>query len=57
LLPNENDNKGLEKEVIKVISNFLKHIGVISVYLNDSSLFWMDMGFILEETGIYLTLK
>ncbi|HHW56980.1 MAG TPA: hypothetical protein GXX15_04775 [Clostridia bacterium] len=49
--------KKIEKQIIKIILEFLGKIGIISVYSNDISLDWEKLGFILEENGIYRSLK
>ncbi|MGI1690987.1 hypothetical protein [Thermoanaerobacter uzonensis] len=49
--------KELEKQIIKTVSEFLRDIGVISVYSNNTSLPWEKLGFVLEENKLYFSLK
>ncbi|EIW00467.1 hypothetical protein [Thermoanaerobacter siderophilus] len=53
----EIDKKELEKQIIKTVSEFLRDIGVISVYSNNTSLPWEELGFMLEENKLYFSLK
>ena len=53
----ETDKKELEKQIIKTVSEFLRDIGVISVYSNNTSLPWEELGFMLEENKLYFSLK
>lgn len=53
----EIDKKELEKQIIKTVSEFLRDIGVISVYSNNTSLPWEKLGFVLEENKLYFSLK
>jgi len=53
----EIDKKELEKQIIKTVSEFLRDIGVISVYSNNTSLPWGKLGFVLEENKLYFSLK
>ncbi|MBE3592885.1 MAG: hypothetical protein IMW84_08490 [Thermoanaerobacter sp.] len=53
----EIDEKELKKQIIKTVSEFLCDIGVISVYSNNTSLPWEELGFMLEENKLYFSLK
>ncbi|ADD02794.1 hypothetical protein Thit_1539 [Thermoanaerobacter italicus Ab9] len=53
----EIDRKELEKQIIKTVSEFIRDIGVISVYSNNTSLPWEELGFMLEENKLYFSLK
>lgn len=56
-LPDNTQNKIIEKDIINTLFNCLNEIGPISIYSNNSSPFWLKMGFAPDESGIYLTLK
>ncbi|WP_245599096.1 hypothetical protein [Thermoanaerobacter thermocopriae] len=53
----EIDRKELEKQIIKTVSEFLRDIGVISVYSNNTSLPREEIGFMLEKNKLYFSLK
>jgi hypothetical protein len=53
----EINKKELGKQITKTVSEFLRDIGVISVYSNNTSLPWEELGFVLEENKLYFSLK
>lgn len=56
-LPKNIQTKNIEKDIINTIFNYLSEFGPISVYSNYPSPFWLKMGFVPDESGIYLILK
>jgi len=57
LIAKDDDNQINREKIIDAFYKSFGHIGPISIYSNNSSIFWLEMGFILEENKIYMTYK